>query len=285
MPDGGTPDRAAQQGTGDLPPRPGPRPVPEGIPINAWHPDAPFAAAALAEAEIRGLRQIYESSNYVFLAELEHPEHGAGLGIYKPARGETPLSDFPPGTIHRREVAAYLCSEALGWGLIPPTVLREGPHGPGSMQLFVTHDPARHYFEFRETAAFREPLIRIAAFDLITNNADRKGGHVLVGPQERLWCIDNGLCFHAEEKLRTVVWDFAGEPLPVGLLDDLRGLAAALTARDVRGAAAGVDARGALGGLLDRGEIEALQARIAALIADPVLPEMYPWRCVPWPLV
>lgn len=243
---------------------------------NLWSPDDAFVVDALRTAEITSLRMIYNSSNSVFLATLAHPEHGEGLGVYKPATGEAPLSDFPYGTIHRREVAAYEFSRLLGWDVVPPTVLREGPHGEGSMQLFIEHDPRAHYFVLREQQQFEQALMRIAAFDLVANNADRKGGHVLLAG-ERLWCIDNALCFHRHEKLRTVIWDFAGRELPDAWVDDLRRVSDCLARGDEPAAP-----------LLEHvspAEVVALVQRSAELASHPVLPEMYPWRCVPWPLV
>ncbi|MEZ4502071.1 MAG: hypothetical protein R3C39_05565 [Dehalococcoidia bacterium] len=244
---------------------------------NPWTFDRPGVLEALRDAAVVDLQLVYDSSNYVFLARLEHPEHGAGLGIYKPARGERPLSDFPYGTLHHREVAAWELSELLGWRLVPPTVERDGPQGTGSMQLVIDHRPSEHYFVTRERAELEDQFIRVAVFDLVANNADRKGGHLLLDAAEHVWCIDNGLCFHSHEKLRTVVWDFAGTEIPEPLLDDLRR---------VRGCVeAGEDAVAALTTRMTERERLALLARIDQLIAHPVLPEMYPWRCTPWPLV
>jgi uncharacterized repeat protein (TIGR03843 family) len=169
--------------------------------VNPWLPSDAGVESCLRDASVRELTPVYDSSNYVFLAHLEHPERGAGLAIYKPARGERPLSDFPHGTLHRREVAAYELARLLGWDLVPPTVEFDGPHGEGSLQLYITHDPAEHYFVLRDDEALTEQLVRLAVFDLLANNADRKGGHILCDGTRRLWAIDNGLCFHIEEKL------------------------------------------------------------------------------------
>jgi uncharacterized repeat protein (TIGR03843 family) len=244
---------------------------------NPWPPDAPWVANALLEAEVDEVTLLLDSSNYVFLASLTHEVHGAGLAIYKPARGERPLSDFPYGTLHRREVGAYEVSRTLGWDMVPPTVERDGPAGVGSMQLFVEHDPTEHYFDFREDSALHPQLVRIAVFDLITNNADRKGGHVLRGPGGRLWAIDNGLCFHRQEKLRTVIWDFADTSVPEDLRGDLERLCTALDDGDAE--ADGVRQH------LGPGESEALSRRVKALLGAGALPQMYPWRCTPWPLI
>lgn len=244
---------------------------------NAWTVDDAHTLDSLRDAEVGELRQVYGASNYVFLATLTHEEHGEGLGIYKPARGERPLHDFPSGTLHSREVAAYEFSRLLGWEIVPPTVEREGPEGVGSMQLFIEHDPSEHYFTFRDREQFAQQLVLIAAFDLLSNNADRKGGALLLGDGGRLWCIDNGLCFHEYRKLRTVVWDFAGTVLPPERVEDIERV------RDC--IAAGDESAEALRRCLSEAEHEALVERCDELAASPVLPEMFAYRCVPWPLV
>ena len=160
------------------------------------------------------------ASNATFLVEIAL-DGGTALGVYKPERGERPLWDFPPG-LYKREVAAYHLSEALGWGLVPPTVCRDGPYGEGSVQLFVPADFEQHYFTLREHAEHRDRLERICVFDLLANNADRKGGHCLAGDDGAIYAIDNGLTFHEEMKLRTVIWDFGGEPIPRALLADVK---------------------------------------------------------------
>jgi uncharacterized repeat protein (TIGR03843 family) len=166
--------------------------------------------------------QFVSGSNYTFLGTIA----GDGLEypvVYKPARGEQPLWDFPAGSLAHREVAAYLLCQALGWEWISPTLYRrQGPLGPGSVQLYIEHDPNYHYFNFDEVD--RERLRPVVVFDLISNNADRKGGHILKGEDGHLWLIDHGLCFHIDDKLRTVVWDFAGQPIPEDLLADLERL-------------------------------------------------------------
>src|SRR5712691_10814787 len=158
------------------------------------------------------------ASNYTFLSEVADPERTV-LAVYKPRDGETPLWDFPEGTLCRREVAAYVLSRSLGWPSIPPTVLREGPHGPGSVQQFIRFDPTEHFFTLRETRL--DDFRAVAAFDVVVNNADRKGGHCLLGEDGTIWLIDHGVCFAVEPKLRTVIWDFAGDPLPESLCRDL----------------------------------------------------------------
>ena len=159
------------------------------------------------------------SSNATFLvnASLDDIEVPA---VYKPQRGERPLWDFPEGTLCNREVAAYELSEALGWSIVPETVLRDGPYGVGMVQRFIDHDPDDHYFTLLE--AHPDDFQRFAAFDVLANNADRKGGHCLQAKRDgHIWGIDHGLTFHVVDKLRTVIWDFAGEPVPEGIVSTL----------------------------------------------------------------
>ncbi|MBN1372322.1 MAG: SCO1664 family protein [Anaerolineaceae bacterium] len=178
--------------------------------------------AALQKGTFSLQGQFVSGSNYTFLGTIEAQEEQFPV-VYKPLRGEQPLWDFPLRSLAHREVAAYLLSQALGWELVPPTVFRrKGPLGSGSVQFFINHDPEYHYFNF--SPEDRERLRPVAVFDLITNNADRKGGHILKGEDGHLWMIDHGLCFHSEDKLRTVVWDFAGQPVPAELLADLARL-------------------------------------------------------------
>jgi uncharacterized repeat protein (TIGR03843 family) len=191
--------------------------------------------------------------------------------VYKPERGERPLWDFPPG-LYRRELAAYLLSEALGWGLVPLTLRREGPYGAGSLQAFVHADFRQHYFTLYENAAHHPHLRRVCAFDVVANNADRKSGHCLLGPDAAIYAIDNGLCFNVEPKLRTVIWEFADEPLPPDVAADLarlvrRGLPAPLAE------------------LLAEGERAALLARARALLDAGRFPDGSQAYGYPWPVV
>ena len=253
----------------------------ETILWKVWDPLDPRVPEALRDAEMGDLRMIYDSSNYVFLAALTHPDLGEGLGVYKPRRGEQPLHDFPDG-LYEREIAAYELSRLLGWEIVPPTVERDGPHGVGSIQLYIEHNPNTHYFEQRERDELDEQLVRFATFDLLTNNADRKGGHLLLDPGGRIWGIDNGLCFHAQRKLRTVIWDYSGTGIPAPWLADIQRVCAALEAP---GTPEGAPADALRSRLAER-EIAALVRRCRAVLADPVLPEMYEdYRCVPWPLI
>ncbi len=178
---------------------------------------------ALQKGEITLQGQFLRGSNYTFLANVNFPGQAEIPVVYKPTRGEQPLWDFPSGTLAKREVVAYLVSEALSWELVPPTIYRrKGPLGPGSVQKYVEHDPDYHYFNFESVD--RQRLRPVMLFDLLINNADRKGSHVLIDQNGHLWLIDHGLCFHEEDKLRTVIWDFAGEDIPSALIDDLRRL-------------------------------------------------------------
>ena len=178
---------------------------------------------ALQEGEITLQGQFMYGSNYTFFVDIAF-NSDKFKAVYKPKRGEQLLWDFPARSLASREVAAWLISEKLDWKFIPPTVLRKrkAPLGAGSVQLFIEHDPDLHYFTFDHV--MRQRLRPVVLFDLVVNNADRKGGHLLVDPAGKLWVIDHGLCFHAEDKLRTVIWDFAGEPIPGELLRDLEKL-------------------------------------------------------------
>ncbi|MBN2549478.1 MAG: SCO1664 family protein [Anaerolineales bacterium] len=161
-------------------------------------------------------------SNYTFL--IEATSQGISLaGVYKPVRGERPLWDFPSASLAHREVAAFIVSQAAGWNFVPATVYRrKAPLGPGSVQLYVDHDSDYHYFNFTQEDVQR--LRPVVLFDLLINNADRKGSHVMIGPDQRIWLIDHGVCFHAEDKLRTVIWDFVGQPIPDELCAHLAAL-------------------------------------------------------------
>jgi uncharacterized repeat protein (TIGR03843 family) len=231
------------------------------------------ARALLAEGELELLGRIPWASNATLLAKVRHREL-EGLAVYKPVRGERPLWDFPSGTLYRREVAAYLVSEQLGWRLVPPTLVREGPLGIGSLQLYVDADAEVTAFEL--LAAGNAALPRIAAFDVVTNNADRKAGHTLLGPDERVWAIDHGVCFHTEPKLRTVLWDLAGQPLAAADVADLEALAAA---------AGGGELGERLAGLLAADEIGAVAERSLGLARAGRLPAPGSGRAYPWPLV
>lgn len=229
----------------------------------------------LANGELTIAGQFTWGSNYTFLANVE--SGGQTLeAVYKPRRGERPLWDFPAESLAGREVAAYIVSEALGLGLVPPTVMREdGPLGPGSLQLRVEHDPEQHYFTFDE--ATRQRLRPAAFFDLVANNADRKGGHILLGDDGKMWLIDHGICFHEERKLRTVIWDFAGEPIPAELSRALVKFQQQLetpTLRDL------------LQAYLSEAEMAAMLARVDEVLVAGSFPHPpEDERSTPWPLV
>ena len=226
--------------------------------------------AVLARGEITLKGRLPRSSNATFLAEVALGEARA-LAVYKPERGERPLWDFPPG-LFKRELAAYHLSEALGWRLVPLTIRRDGPYGDGSLQAFVHADFSQHYFTLYEDSAHHARLRRLCAFDLVANNADRKSGHCLLGPDRVVYAIDNGLCFNAAPKLRTVIWEFAEEPLPADVV-------AALT-KLVRG---GVPKP--LAALLEPDERTALLARATALLAAGRFPDGGAAHGYPWPVV
>ena len=234
--------------------------------------------AEILELLRRGDLEVVErmpwASNGTFLAVVDAA--GAEVPvIYKPQRGERPLWDFPAGTLYRREAAAFVVSEASGWSIVPPTVVRRGPLGEGMIQLFVDHDPDEHYLTLRDDALDR--FRRFAAFDVVVNNADRKSGHCLVDADGNVWGIDHGLTFHVAPKLRTVIWDFTGEVVPPDVLDGLRQLDDAL--------APGGPARDALARLLSDGELDALIVRVQRLSREARFPGPevdYPY---PWPLV
>ena len=244
--------------------------------MNIFEPNNLEAITRLLHTgEIGVVGQVAWGTNFTFLVQIDG-EHGGIPAIYKPARGERPLWDFPHGSLADREVAAYLVSQTLGWGLVPPTVLREdAPAGPGSFQLYVDVDPNRHYFTFSQEE--KERLRPTVLFDIIINNADRKSGHVLFDEADHIWLIDHGLCFHDEEKLRTVIWDFTGEHIPDELLDRVRLLQDQLESEN--------DIHGDLSQFLSQIELDKLRERIDRILRSPVFPSPGSDRPYPWPLV
>ncbi len=227
----------------------------------------------LREGDLELLGLLPRSSNYTFLARV-HGDREPVLAVYKPRAGEAPLWDFPEGTLCRREVAAHVVAAALGWPLVPPTVLRDGPHGEGSVQLFVEFDPAAHYLTMREERP--DDFRRIALFDVVANNADRKSGHCLLSTDGRLFVIDHGVCFHDEPKLRTVIWDFVREPIPAEMRSELAALGTRLQ---------GGPLRDRLEDLLRPVEVRATERRLADLLEEDRFPEPGPGRPYPWPIV
>ena len=240
------------------------------------------ALRLLREGEVTVDGRMPWSSNATFLVSIEQPGAGdsgadAGgdairaKGIYKPVRGERPLWDFPSG-LHRREVAAWVLSEYLGWRLVPPTVVRDGPFGEGSIQLFVAADFEQHYFTLYEGRPdLHDRLRAMCAFDLLANNTDRKSGHCLLGLDGHVWGIDHGLCFAEDFKLRTVIWEFGGEAVPEPLLADVARLADCVPLE--------------LAALLDDDEVVALQRRASNLVDRGVFPIDTTGHRYPWPLV
>jgi hypothetical protein len=209
------------------------------------------------------------SSNATFLVRVVHGSD-AMLAIYKPQTGERPLWDFPDGTLCRREVAAYVLSDLLGWALVPHTLLRADlPFGEGSLQRFFDHDPEQHYFELQpgRDDVFR----RFAAFDIAANNTDRKGGHVIITADGSVLGIDHGVCFHHQSKLRTVIWEYAGERIPDALLDDL---------------ACAADHLDRLRELLSEHEVDAVGSRIQRLLQSKRYPlQTGDYHDYPWPML
>ena len=246
--------------------------VPGPSHVNPGDPDVfPF----LIEGALGQAWLLDSVSNDTFLVEVCLGER-RGYGVYKPRAGEAPLWDFPSGTLYRRELAAYVVSRLLGWGLVPPTVQREGEHGIGSLQLYVPPIDGSTYFSVREDHP--EEIRRMAVFDMVINNADRKAGHCFEGRSGGVWGIDHGLTFHGDPKLRTVIWDFAGEPVPKPLVDDVRRLGEQL------GKAAS-ELVAELSELVAQEEMDALRRRVDQLTAQPVFPSPYSRRSLPYPLV
>lgn len=203
-------------------------------------------------------------SNYTFLAKLRDVDGREMRAIYKPMKGEIPLWDFESGTLYKREYAAYLFSRILGWDFVPETVIREGPYGVGSMQRFVEHEPGVTYRELRES--HRGELKRIACFDIIANNADRKAVHCIKGLDGRVWGIDHGLTFNAAFTLRTVIWDFWGEELEAEIVEAMEGFLGEVAAPE------GLVKE--LVGQLQPEEVEALAQRTGWLAKAGAFPEM-----------
>ena len=230
--------------------------------------------ALLAGGDMRLLGLMRNASNYTFLAEVAGGGH-AMFVVYKPVAGEIPLWDFPDGTLAGREVAAFLLASSLGWPNVPPTILRDGPHGVGSAQVFVDADFAQHYFTLRETRL--EEFRTVAAFDVIANNADRKGGACLVGADDRsIWSIDHGVCFNVVPKLRTVIWEFAGGRVPATLLADARRVVGELRSGPLREA---------LLPLLTADEVDVTAKRAERLASQGCYPKPGSERSYPWPPV
>jgi uncharacterized repeat protein (TIGR03843 family) len=224
----------------------------------------------LTEGDIAVEMRMPYSSNATFLVRISQGERSC-RAIYKPLRGERPLWDFAPG-LHRREVAAYRLAIAMGFDFVPITVLRDGPLGEGSVQLLIDADFEQHYFTlFESQPELHDQFRDIAVFDIVANNTDRKSGHVLIDADKHVWGIDHGLCFAADFKLRTVIWEFGGEALTEPLLDAVRKVADTVPLE--------------VASLLDSDEVEALTHRAAWLLEHRQFPVDDSGRRYPWPLV
>ncbi|MEZ3178986.1 SCO1664 family protein [Streptomyces pimonensis] len=275
--------------------------APERIPPRSVTAADPAAAVLLAEGELTVRGRIHEASNAALYCTVTHEGREAAC-VYKPVAGERPLWDFPDGTLAGREVAAHAVSEATGWGLVPPTVLRDGPYGEGMCQLWIETAPGAELLAlvdgeepepgwkaigFAEVGEGRTALLvhadderlrRLAVLDAVINNADRKGGHLLPTAEGLLYGIDHGVTFNTENKLRTLLWGWAGEPLTAEALDVLEGLGTALTDTG--------PLTTALTPLLTRAEIDATRARVENLLATGTHPQPGgDWPAIPWPPV
>jgi uncharacterized repeat protein (TIGR03843 family) len=276
--------------------------APERIPPRGVTSDGRTSAAVLlAEGELTVRGQVREASNAVLYCSVSYEGREAAC-VYKPVAGERPLWDFPDGTLAQREVAAYEVSEATGWGLVPPTVLREGPYGQGMCQLWIEGVPGSELLALvdgekagegwkavglAEVGDGRTALLvhaddrrlrRIAVLDAVINNADRKGGHLLPAAEDRLYGIDHGVTFNVENKLRTLLWGWAGEPLTDEAVDVLKRL------RDALGDGGELTAK--LAPLITVAELDATRGRVAALLRTGRHPEPSgEWPAIPWPPV
>ncbi|HZY42259.1 MAG TPA: SCO1664 family protein [Anaerolineae bacterium] len=232
----------------------------------------------LANGQIEQQGLLPWGSNYTFLVSVMQGDVQIAA-IYKPRDGERPLWDFPEGTLCQREAAAFVVSQALDWLIVPPTVLRDGPHGVGMVQFYIDCNPDEHYFTLKDDERFTGQFQRIALFDLLINNADRKSGHCLRADDDHIWAIDHGVAFSVEPKLRTVIWDFAEQDIPEALRADLRSFRARLDQP-------GDSAAKALSRLLDKRELAALKRRADQLIQTGCFPRPLPgYRQIPWPPV
>jgi uncharacterized repeat protein (TIGR03843 family) len=261
-------------------------------------PTDPGAIELLTRGRIEIAGRLVDASNATLYCTIEHEGVSAEC-VYKPVRGERPLWDFPDGTLAGREVASYLVCHALGWTLVPPTVLRPGPFGPGMVQLWVDTTPEHDLVDvlpgdqvpdgwrrvLRARDRYGDPAIlvhadhpelrKMAALDIVINNADRKGGHVLRGPDDGVYGVDHGICLHHEDKLRTVLWGWLGEPLPDEVIEALRTLSSALASGPVAEE---------LATHLTRKERTALADRTQRLLDRDCFPSPSgDWPAIPWP--
>ena len=226
----------------------------------------------LENGDVIGGHTMPWGSNYTFLLWIKAGENQCVRAIYKPRDGEKPLRDFPSGTLYKREQAAYEISKLLKWPNIPLTVVRDGPYGVGSMQLYLDCDPRITYFDMRDTGS--DDLFPLAVFDLLVNNADRKAGHCLLDATDNIWSIDHGLTFHSSFKMRTVMLEYCGREIPEDLVNDMKNLSNTFTQKSE-----------ILEPLINPEEIQALQYRLAEIIETPIMPILDPNVNIPWPLV
>ena len=239
------------------------------MPSNELNPESNIVHA-LEHGDITIVGRMPHSSNATFLVAVQCGETST-QAIYKPLRGERPLWDFEPG-LHRREIAAYLLSQAMGINMVPPTVLREGPLGEGSLQHFIDADVEQHYFTiFEQREDLHDQLRAMCVFDIVANNTDRKAGHCLLGLDDKVWGIDHGVCFAADFKLRTVIWEFGGEPLPDHLRAAIEPLIETIPLN--------------IATLLSSDEVSALQERVQWLCEGGAFPIDRSGSRYPWPLV
>jgi hypothetical protein len=225
----------------------------------------------LREGELDMEGRLLDASN-VTLVGAVRTETLAATCVYKPVAGERPLWDFPDGTLAGREISAHLVSEATGWSVVPPTVLRDGPYGRGMVQLWMDADPSVDLAEFvrRDDPGLRQ----MAVFDAVVNNADRKGGHIIPMPDGHVYGVDHGICFSVDPKLRTLLWRWAGRPLTAEAVTVLERLA-----DDLRG-----DLGEQLHEHLTRREVRCTQQRVAELLRTGVHPRPSgEWPALPWP--
>ena len=227
----------------------------------------------LLEGDLGESQLVPWGSNYTFAVSVTIDGGDSFPAIYKPQEGEAPLWDFPERTLYRREFATFLASEALGWRLVPPTVIRSGPHGVGSLQLYIEPDGEVDYSTLQEEHP--DVLRRFALFDMVINNADRKAGHCFLGRDGHVWGIDHGLTFHAHPKLRTVIWDYQEEPILPSWLRDVRALRDRLEQDD--------EVAQSFEQLLNPAEVQALKLRIESILEEPVFPSPRHHRHFPWP--
>ena len=222
----------------------------------------------LRHGEILSCQLTRLGSNYTFVVNVA--QDGVEVyGIYKPRDGEAPLWDFPNGTLYKREYAAYLLSDILGWNLVPFTIIREGPYGIGSVQEFIEHDPRENYYTLG--GDYADQLRTVCCFDLVANSTDRKPNHLITDPRGKLWSIDHGLTFHSDVKIRTVIWDFGGEAIPEPLLNSLREFRSRLN-----GPHGSMPNRlQELLDLLTASEVESLKGRLEWVLSDGMFPGLH----------